>query len=166
MDLGSAVQQVAQDAGEAVANTAKSMATDVVQQAQAAADPLALLEEILGGSPPAMKGGKEKGANEKATGGSMPDDPAARAALEQKIEADNKIKQEHLALHRQRMAEEQQRYQSVKAQEEQVKRQTQQQEEAQKKYQIEQISRQKKENLAVKIAQESAGAEKKAWGAG
>ena len=166
MDLGSAVQQVAQDAGEAVVGTAKKVATDVVQQAQAATDPLALLEEILGGSPPSIKGGQEKGANETASGRSSSDDPAARAALEQKIEADNKIKQEHLTLHRQRMAEEQQRYQSVKAQEEQVKKQAEQQEEAQKKYQIEQITRQKKENLAVKIAQESAGAEKKAWGAG
>lgn len=165
MDVGGAVQQLAQDTGEALADAAKGVVGGVAQQAQAAADPLAILEEILGGSAASAPASKEKGTAE--SGGHSPaDDAAAKSALEQKIQTDNEQKEAHLRLHRQRMVEEQQRYQAVKAQEEQVHKQEKIQEEAQKKYQIEQLSRQKKENLAVKIAQESAGAEKKAWGAG
>lgn len=166
MDLGGAVQQVAQDTGEAMSDAAKNIAGGVAQQAQAASDPMAILEEILGGTPPAMNGGKEKGANEKNVGGAKQDDAAGRADLEQKIQADNKEKQEHLVLHRRRMAEEQKRFQAVKAQEEQAKKQAQEQEDAQKKYQIQQLEHKKKENLAVKIAQDQAGGEKKAFGAG
>lgn len=166
MDIGGTVQQLAQDTGEALADAAKGVAGGVAQQAKSAVDPLSILEEILGGSSASAPATKEKGTAETGGAGGGADDAAAKSALEQKIQTENQQKEAHLQLHRQRMMEEQQRYQSVKAQEEQVRQQAQQQEEAQKKFQIEQLSRQKKENLAVKIAQESAGAEKKNWGAG
>lgn len=152
MGVAQAVKQVAGD----VVDTAKGAASASAKQI--AKTPLDLLEEMLGQSP---EGKKTPEAESPQPESNFPSPQGNPEDLKRRELADEKYRVERTEqLHKEIKARDQAYYEQKQAAEAE-KKQAEEQAQSQKKFQIENLEKQKREDFALKAAQDAANAEKR-----